>query len=357
MNRRSKAMVLGISLLCIPLAAEAQQAKVEWVYTNGWARNHIQIGVPADEWIKRIEEATEGRVSIRHVSDGTLLKPEAALEGISRGVAECGAIQPAFTPGLLPISSTLVGLLDVELGNKLDLEGITRIAHKLYDEFDEISGEFQAMGVTPLVWTPASPYAIISKRPTKSLDDVQGQKIRAFGTTLPKFIAAMGATPVAMAFGEMYTSVQTGVIDAGLTDPPSMISTRLYEIAKSVLTTGPNWGTSLALPTILHVCRNDALDALSEEDREAVLRISREMSLGWNHEMMTQATAETYKKLEENGVVIMHLSDEETARLAEATPFFDEAAKELDDKGLPGTAIFARYRELAEKYLAGELSE
>lgn len=340
----------------IALAPAAAQAQTQWVYNNGWARNHVQIGVVAEEWIEKIDKATEGRVKIRHVPDGALLKTDATLEGIARGVAQCGAIQPAFTPSLLPISSTLVGVLDVDLGNKLDLEGVTRITKKLYDEFAEFRAEFDAHGVRPLIFSPTAPYAIFSRKPTVTLDDVKGQKIRAFGTTLPKFQTAMGATPVAMAFGEMYTSLQTGVIDAALTDPPSAVAARIYEVTKNVLTTGPDQGAGMAATTILHICRKDALEKLSEADRASIFRISNEMNMR-GVEIMKKAVADAHDTLKKAGVKLNHMSAAEVDSLTKITPYFDESAKELDKQGLPGTKIFARYRELAKEYLAGNLKD
>ena len=126
-----------LSLAAFGAIAPATAQTVTLVYANGYARTHIQVGVVADEWIKRIDAATNGRVKIRHVPGGTLLKPENMVEGIRGGVADIGSTVVSFFPGQLPISATLAGTVDINYGNKLDLKGVTAVfvTHRMRDAF------------------------------------------------------------------------------------------------------------------------------------------------------------------------------------------------------------------------------
>ncbi|MFO1188155.1 MAG: hypothetical protein U1E97_00825 [Alphaproteobacteria bacterium] len=94
-------------------------------YANGSVRT--KVGVVADEWIKRIETETEGQVRIRHVFGGSLLKFENMLEGLRGRTADFGSAVVSFFPGQLPISATLAGTVDLDLGNKLDIKGVTAV--------------------------------------------------------------------------------------------------------------------------------------------------------------------------------------------------------------------------------------
>src|SRR5512139_1384195 len=116
-------LVALLTFVAIGAASPATAQTVQLVYANGYARTHIQVGVVADEWIKRIDAATEGRVHIRQIAGGTLLKPENMLEGVRNKVADIGSTVVSFFPGQIPISATLAGTVDVSLGNKLDLRG------------------------------------------------------------------------------------------------------------------------------------------------------------------------------------------------------------------------------------------
>jgi TRAP-type C4-dicarboxylate transport system substrate-binding protein len=136
------------ALSCL-IANGGSAETVNLVYSNAWNSNDTQTGLVAEEWIRRIEEATEGRVDIRHISGGALLDAEGTLEGIRKQVADIGAVSVNYHIGELPISAALAGALNIEYGNKLDLMGITAVTQQLYEEFPEFPEEYERLGVKP----------------------------------------------------------------------------------------------------------------------------------------------------------------------------------------------------------------
>ncbi len=342
---------LSLAVLC-PTDVGAQST--ELVYANGYARTTISTGILADEWIERIEKATEGRVKVRHVPGGALVKPERMLEGVRGGVADLGSAVVAFFPGQLPIISTLAGMVDLNDGNKLDMKATPAIIMKLQEEFKEIDDEFKNLGVSAKFWIASAPFAVIATKPLRKLDDLQGMKIRTFGSNMPRIYAAVGAVPVSMAFGEVYTSLQTGVIDGALTDPPAMITNRLYEVAKHMMTTGPAGGALTAAPAVLFIFNNNSWAKLAKRDQDLIEKVSREFTpIAGQRVIETQN--ESLDGLKKNGVRITHLSEEETRELTRKSPdFYAFAEQAINAKGLPGTALIKRYRELAADYISGK---
>jgi len=351
MNRQL-AVTLGLTLALLGVA-DAQAQNVEMVYASGWPKTHVQVGVVADEWIRQIEDVTKGRVKIRHVPGGALLKGEAMLDGLKKRVADCGPVVTAFFPGQLPISATLLASIDIDLGNKLDIRGTTAINNKLFEEFEEFSGEYLKLGVRGLVWVPTAPYAIISRKQTLTMADLQGQKLRGFGLTVPKFESAMGAVPVAIANTEMYSGMQTGIIDGAMTDPPIMVNSKLYEVAKYVIRTGPGRGTSLAGASVVYACNEESWQSISQADRASIMKVIGGMK-DYIAKTMDETTDAAFTELEAKGVKISALTGADVAELKKRMNLFEDAAKELDGKGLPGSKIAARYRELAADYLSGK---
>lgn len=345
----------GAALLAgtLGVGAQVQAQTAQWTYASGWPQEHVQPGVVANEWIRRIEAATEGRVKIRQVAGGTLLKSEATLDGVRKGVANCGPWVTSYKPGALPITTTLLGSMDIELGNQLDLKGITAINNQLFEEFPEFRKEFEDLGLRAMMWVPTAPYIIISRKPTHNLADLSGQKLRAFGSVLPKFQEAMGAVPVAVANAEMYTSIQTGVIDGAMTDAAMMVTAKLDEVAKYLLVTGPEAGTSLAGASMVYLCNAASVDALAESDRAKIAEVTKGMAEYIDKAMMDTSRA-GLDKLRAAGVTVSHLTNEELDVLKAKAPLFDDSAKALDAQGLPGTAMAKRYRELAADYLSGK---
>jgi TRAP-type C4-dicarboxylate transport system substrate-binding protein len=327
---------------------------INWVYANGYAKDHMQVGVLADEFIAKIDAATDGRLKIRHVAGGALLKPENMIEGIRGRVANMGSTVVAFFPGQLPISATMAGLVDLDYGNKLDFEGIMTITSQLLNDVPEFSAEYENLGLKVIWFVPSPAYAVISNEPITDVASMQGKKIRTFGNILPKLIEAGGAVPLSVAFGEIYTSLQTRLIDGALTDPPAMLTGKFHEVAKNLVTFGPGFGAFTAIAPVAYFVNLEDWNALPADVQEAVLRVASDMTpIG--AAKMSELSNGALDQLRANGVTVHHLSQEQTDALAKAAPdFMALAAEVMNGNGLPGDKIVARYRELADAYIASK---
>lgn len=325
------------------------------VYANSLARTHVQFGVVADEWIDEIQRATNNRVRIRHVPGGSLLRLENMVEGLRGGVADIGVTNVSSFPGQLPITATLAGTADITLGNRLDTVGLSLVFMKLLEEFPQITQEFTDVGLVPLVWIPTYTFAVIARDPIATLADFQGKKIRAFGPNLPRILSAAGATPLSVAVAEVYTSLQTGVIDAAMTDPPNMVTGRWYEQAKNVIHTGPGVGAQTLGIGVSYIFNAASWNRISEADRATITQISRRITLA-SGKRMQDTGDQALVDLRARGVTTRSLSQSETAELARRTGDFAAVAEaRMNELGRPGTAIIARYRQLVEEYVSGRL--
>lgn len=347
--RRLLSTMFAVAVLAgLTVGAARAQETIDWVYANGYAKNHMQVGVLADEFIQRVEEATDGRLKIRHVPGGALLKPENMIEGLRGKVANMGSTVVSFFPGQLPISATLAGLVDLHYGNQLDFESITNLTMQLIEDVPEFAQEYEKLGLKVIWFVPSPAYAIISVDPITDLDGFAGKRIRTFGNVLPLLVEAAGAVPLSVGFGEIYTSLQTGVLDGAMTDPPAMLVGKFHEVAKNVITTGPEQGAYTAIAPVAYMVNLEDWNALPEDIQQAILQVAREMTpIG--AEKMAENAAGAFGELESHGVTVRHLSEEQTAAWAEKAPdFMALAAGILNDNELPGDRIIARYRELAD---------
>ena len=98
----------------------------------------------------------------------------------------------------------------------------------------DFMNSFGGSSLVPLSWYDAGARNFYSTAgPIESLDDMKGLKIRVQESELMMdTIQALGATPVPMAFGDVYSGLQTGEIDGAENNWPSYESTRHYEVAK-----------------------------------------------------------------------------------------------------------------------------
>src|SRR5690606_7318352 len=97
----------------------------------------------------------------------------------------------------------------------------------------EILTSPQAKLVRGLCYYEAGSRSFYTKRPVRTPDDLTGLKIRvqespmAFG-----LVRAFGASPTPIAYGELYTALQQGVVDGAENNPPSFHLSRHYEVCK-----------------------------------------------------------------------------------------------------------------------------
>jgi TRAP-type C4-dicarboxylate transport system substrate-binding protein len=75
---------------------------------------------------------------------------------------------------------------------------------------------------------------LFTKNPLQKLEDIRGKKIRTFSVGLADFVAALGGEPVSMPVADLYTGLERGTIEGGITGPDQVEGQRLYEVCKGL---------------------------------------------------------------------------------------------------------------------------
>jgi TRAP-type C4-dicarboxylate transport system substrate-binding protein len=93
--------------------------------------------------------------------------------------------------------------------------------------------EYEKYNAKVLYHAQAQTIQIINKKSQlQTLDEFKGLKVRVLGPEPAEALKALGASPVSVSLGEIYTSLQRGVIDGAMTNEGSSLGTRLYEVCK-----------------------------------------------------------------------------------------------------------------------------
>jgi tripartite ATP-independent transporter DctP family solute receptor len=109
------------------------------------------------------------------------------------------------------------------------------------------------------------PRHILTQKPVSSPADLAGVRMRTIGAPIwIETIRAMGAEPTPIAWGEVYSALQLGTIDAAEAQPTAIRGAKLYEVIKNVTKTG-----HIQLVTAL-VVSADAWNQLSDENKQIV---------------------------------------------------------------------------------------
>lgn len=170
-------------------------------------------------------------------------------------------------------------------------------------------------------------------------ESIKGQVIRAAGPAFEQMLAEAGASISSMPSSEVYTAMQTGVLDAANTSNDSFVSYRLYEQVKCLTAPGDNALWFMYEPVIMS---KRVFDGLTAEQQAAIMNAARKAE-----EYFDQVSREGEQKMidifTEGGVEITSLSDDDYAAWMEVAQ--NSSYKNFAEKVAGG-------KELLEKALA-----
>ena len=93
-------------------------------------------------------------------------------------------------------------------------------------------------------WHNGDDIFLFTKEPLNMPEDVTGMKTRAFGTSISDWIAGMGGDPQFLAFAEVYTALERGILEAGVTGGDAGHSQRWYEVINYINGPLTSWPSS-----------------------------------------------------------------------------------------------------------------
>ena len=263
---------------------------------------------------KKLQAATKGRLSVQMYPSALLGAEKETIEQ-----TQIGAIQ------LLRVSAGAVGPIvdDINVVNMPFLFKSTAHAEKMMDGpigqelLDRITAHPTA-GLVGLCWMDAGARSIYNTRkPIKSIDDLKGLKIRVIGN--PIFIEmmnALGGNGVAMGYDQVFSALQTGVIDGAENNLPSYVFSNHYTAAKYYSLT-----EHLIIPELLLFSKR-AWGSLSPDDQGLIKKFAREAQLE-ERELWKTYEREAMEKAKAAGCEIVEIADK--------TPF-QNAVKPVWDK-------------------------
>jgi tripartite ATP-independent transporter DctP family solute receptor len=224
-------------------------------------------GYPTVEAIKYMGELldkwTNGRLTIQVYGSMQLGGEKEALEQVQVGALE-----------MTRVSVGVVGPI-VDEFNAFNLPFVFRSAQHMYDVTDgeigtDLLNRLEKGGLIGLGYMDAGSRSFYNKvRPITQPTDLKGLKIRVMQNPIfVEMVNSMGGNGTPVAFNELYTAIQTGVVDGAENNPPTIIEHKHYEVTKYYSLT-----EHLMVPEIF-VFSKKVWDKLSPMDRQLVRKAS-----------------------------------------------------------------------------------
>ena len=275
--------VLAGSMLAGVKTASAAP-KYKWKMVTTWPKNFPGLGTGANNLAKLITEMSGGRIQVKVYGAKELVPPFEVFDAVSRGTAEMGHGAAYYWKGKSEAAQFFAavpfGLTAQEMNGWLYHGGGMHLWKQIYDKFNLIPAAAGNTGVQMGGWF---------NREINSVDDLKGLKMRIPGLG-GEVLKRAGGTPVSLPGGEIYTSLQSGAIDATeWVGPYNDLAFGLYKAAKYYYY--PGWhepGTTLEA-----IINKKAFNVLPRDLQTIVLNACKVV----NQDMLAEYTARNNKAL------------------------------------------------------------
>lgn len=254
-------------------------------------------GYPTVEAVKEmgrvLEEKTDGRLCIEVFHSAQLGEEKDTIEQTRFGVIDLNRVSMAPFNGLIPETAIL------------SLPYLFRSTEHMHHVLDgpigqQILDTFTAQDLIALAYYDPGARSFYNRvKPIKSIDDMKGMKFRVIQSDVfVDMVAALGANAVPMPYGEVYSAIETGVIDGAENNWPSYESSGHYEVAKYY-----TLDEHTMVPEVL-VMSKTTWDKLTPEDQAAV-REAAQASVPFNREKWAAAEKASEEKVRAAGVEVV----------------------------------------------------
>lgn len=269
MERRSFLKKVGVAALGATALSHSSKAyssekRFLWRMVTSWPPNFPILQTGAERLAKRVGELSGGRLMIQVYAGGELVPPLGVFDAVSQGTVECGHSASYYWAGKNPAFQWFTSIpfgLNAQGMNTWFYQGNgLKLWRELYSNFNIVPRPAGNTGVQMGGWF---------NKEINTIDDFKGLKMRIPGLG-GKVIKRIGGTVVLLPGGEIYTSLERGVIDATeWVGPAHDIRMGFHKVAKYYY--GPGWHEpGSALEFIVNKKAHDALP----EDLKHVLDVA-----------------------------------------------------------------------------------
>lgn len=291
------AVALGVSWSGLATKAFAQ-SKMVFKCSDVHPAGYPTV-VAVENMGKRLEAATNGRLSIQEYPSMQLGGEKEAIEqcqvgAIAMARVSCGALGPVVDnlnvfnlPFLFKNMAQFQHTIDGPIGGRM---------------LEDVSSS--SKGIIGLCFMDAGSRSMYdTKRPINSIGDLKGLKMRVMGN--PMFVEMMndlGGNGVAMGYDQVFSALQTGVVDGAENNPPSFVFDNHYQVAKYYTMT-----EHLIVPEML-IFSKKIWESLSKDD-QALIRKEARLTQADERKLWGEYVTLAFQKMKTAGITVVQVPD------------------------------------------------
>jgi TRAP-type C4-dicarboxylate transport system substrate-binding protein len=273
-----------------------------------------QMTLLREEMIQRINERTNGAVTITLFPGGTLLEAAEVPTAVGSGTIEMEAFGVTVFGTVSRIASVMTpGFTGISTNDALRILEPGTEGRQIFDE------EFARIGVKPLAFWSETDIGIVSYEPLDTLESFRGKKVRTSSEISAEVLRELGAEPVVMGGSEAVDAMARRIIDAGTCEPTCMFSRGYVDFVKYY----NNW---TAVPFVGMLTMNKELwDSLPGALQALLLEEAQILAEDTSQAALSSQGLAMWKAANDFGISLIAPSNEERLRLLDLSrPIMDE---------------------------------
>ncbi len=332
-------IVLSMAVTCLfsnPAVAQTKELSFD-LFIHAQHERFVHCHTP---WIKMIQERTGGKIKITPYFSNALTPFPQKFDATVAGTSDMAEGLVFINPGRFPLSEMLM-LPELGLENA---ERSSKAWWHLYKTLPAMQKEFAGV---KMLFLHTSPSLMITtkNKPIRKVEDLKGLKIQVSGSIPADTARALGFTPVAMNPGEIYLALDKGVIDGCQSDFEMLISRRINEVTKYMVT-----NLFIGHAQFYMIMNQGVWDSLPNDVKKVIEGVTGDWAVDFYGKTRDHEEEASRKKAIEKGMELLQLPhDEEVKAKALVAPVKDKYAASLEAKGIPGKKALAEFEKFARK--------
>jgi TRAP-type C4-dicarboxylate transport system substrate-binding protein len=290
-------------------------------------------------WEKMVTQQTGGAVTFKNYYGGALGKSAEHLSLVKTGAVDLVVSYGWYTPKDLPLE-------DYDYAfpfGPTDPLILTKAMRQIYEEFPQFRKDMERNNIIKMFQSPGITEVFLTKEKVTSLDQLRGKRCKVIGRYFGKWLTPLGMGPVAAPGAEVYTMMQTGVIDMAMDTADLLYAFKIIEQAPHVL--HPNLLTTNWIGTWMNLNKFRSLPPevqtiLLESGKKLEIMAAKDINPVWEKKIFRD-----WKKTP--NYTFVKMSEADRKKWAQACPDTPaEWAAEVTAMGYPGWEIVKRYQEI-----------
>jgi len=265
-------------------------------------------GQMAKEYIDDVQAMSNGEIEIEMFYSSSVVKSVETFDAAVNGILDCdmtgGAYQTGKNPAFQFAGDLMGGYSNPYQQMAWMLHGDGKAAvNKLYNKY-----KMEFVG-----WWIPGPESLASTKPIRTAADFKDWKFRSPPGLATKVFANLGASPIVMDFNEIFTALETGIIDgADAANLTNNVGLGLYDIAKHT-----NFPGFHSMPADHLACNKKVWDKMPKH-HQRILSVALEALALRNATVNEVSNAQTAKDLRAKGVSLYEWTPEDMAKFRDA---------------------------------------